>query len=464
MSFFDNDENNNNLDNYNTEISKKHLNISLDRKINSSFHQRNSSCLRRSSHNKLNIYNYRKIRRRSIKMTRRKSDEIFLFKNKQQLFLNLLSNNKNINENTIIKENKSENINNLTNNSYSEESVSYFNNILNLIYNDNNLNIFQNDISLSLIDSALLRQNSDISKFDSIDGTRDDSQKYFFNSNSNSNSFQLEYKKDNKNSNQKPSLFFNNSSEFKKENTKKTKFTLFKKAEKNNNEKEDSDSSDIDDDLNSSENKNKILNDFEEEENNEQSKARESSESPQDSNSNENDNNYKGKINKKFKNLISNDFNQIFPDILDKREKTHINYDQLGEIFINLIKEMKEDTSKERKNLNILSKENSSNKKSIIKSNREKTPNPQNKSIKFKNEEDIIININSIKENPNEDINKNKILTEEIKRISKFKLILPIAKSGYGAVGLYKNVKTNDIYAFKTVDIKSMKEKNLSNT
>ena len=33
-----------------------------------------------------------------------------------------------------------------------------------------------------------------------------------------------------------------------------------------------------------------------------------------------------------------------------------------------------------------------------------------------------------------------------------------------GVVGLYKNVKTNDIYAIKTVDIKSMKEKHLSNT
>ena len=470
MSFFDNNENNNknniNFDNYNSEISNKRLNISLDKKIHNSVHHRNSSCIRRFSHNKLNIYNYRKIRRRSIKMTRRKSNEIYLFKNKEQLFLNLLSNNKNINENSIIKENKSENLNNLTNNSYSEESVSYFNNTLNLIDNDNNSNIFQNDISLSRIDSDLLRQNSDISKFDSIGGTRDDSQKYFLSSNSNSNSFQLEYRKDNKNANQKPSLFFNNSSEFKKEeNNKKTKSTLFKKNEKNNEEKENSDSSDMDDDLNVSDNKNIILNDFEEEENNEQSKAGESSESPQDSNSNENDNNnYKGKINKKFKNLISNDFNQIFPDILDKREKTHINYDQLAEIFINLIKEMKEDQSKEIKNLDILSKENSSNKKPIIKSNREKTPNPQNKSIKFKNEEDIIININSIKENSKEDINKNKINSEEIKRISKFKLILPIAKGGYGVVGLYKNVKTNDIYAIKTVDIKSMKEKNLSNT
>ena len=467
MSFFDNKNNNNNnnnydLSNYNSEISNRHLNISIDKniKINNSFHHRNSSCIRRFSHNKLNIYNYRKIRRRSIKMIRRKSDDISLFKSKQAIFFKLVSKNKNINENSIIKE-KSENVNNLTNVSYSEESNSYFNNTLNIIDNDNNSNIFQNDISLSRIDSALLRQNSDISKFDSIDGTRDDSQKYFLSSNNNSNSFQLEYKKDNKNLNQKPSLFFNNSSEFKKEENKGVKkYTLFKKNENDNN-KEDSDSSDMDEESNSSENKNIILNDFEEEENNDKSKTGESSESPQDSNSNDN---YKGTINKKFKNLISNDFNQIFPDILEKREKTHINYDKLAEIFINLIKEMKEETNKELIKDNILSPKNTTNKKSILKTNREKTPNPQNKSIKFKNE-DQIINLNPIKDYSKEDTNTNKIiLNEEIKRITKYKLILPIAKGGYGVVGLYINVKTNDIYAIKTVDIKSMKEKNLSNT
>ena len=467
MFFFDKKNNNNNnynLSNYNSEISNRHLNISIDKniKINNSFHHRNSSCIRRFSHNKLNIYNYRKIRRRSIKMIRRKSDDISLFKSKQAIFLKLLSKNNGINENSFLKENKSENANNLTNVSYSEESVSYFNNTLNIIdNNDNNSNIFQNDISLSRIDSDLLRQNSDISKFDSIDGTRDDSQKYFLSSNNNSNSFQLEYKKDNKNLNQKPSLFFNNSTEFKKEENKGVKkYTLFKKNENDNN-KEDIDSSDMDEESNSSENKNIILNDFEEEENNDKSKTGESSESPQDSNSNDN---YKGTINKKFKNLISNDFNQIFPDILEKREKTHINYDKLAEIFINLIKEMKEETNKELIKDNILSPKNTTNKKSILKSNREKTPNPQTKSIKFKQEEQII-NLNPIKDYSKEDINTNKIiLNEEIKRITKYKLILPIAKGGYGVVGLYLNVKTNDIYAIKTVDIKSMKEKNLSNT
>ena len=65
-------------------------------------------------------------------MIRRKSDDISLFKSKQAIFFKLLSKNKNINENSIIKE-KSENVNNLTNVSYSEESNSYFNNTLNMI-------------------------------------------------------------------------------------------------------------------------------------------------------------------------------------------------------------------------------------------------------------------------------------------------------------------------------------------
>ena len=48
--------------------------------------------------------------------------------------------------------------------------------------------------------------------------------------------------------------------------------------------------------------------------------------------------------------------------------------------------------------------------------------------------------------------------------LSSFKLILPIAKGGYGSVGLYKKVSTGDFYAVKSVNINSMKEKNLSNT
>ena len=49
-------------------------------------------------------------------------------------------------------------------------------------------------------------------------------------------------------------------------------------------------------------------------------------------------------------------------------------------------------------------------------------------------------------------------------KISSFKLILPIAKGGYGSVALYKKISTGDFYAIKSVDINSMKEKKLSKT
>ena len=71
------------------------------------------------------------------------------------------------------------------------------------------------------------------------------------------------------------------------------------------------------------------------------------------------------------------------------------------------------------------------------------------------------INDKDIDEKNKHDNNKDK---NQISKISKFKLILPIAKGGYGSVGLYKKLTTSDTYAIKTVDIKCMKEKNLSSS
>ena len=51
---------------------------------------------------------------------------------------------------------------------------------------------------------------------------------------------------------------------------------------------------------------------------------------------------------------------------------------------------------------------------------------------------------------------------EDIIKTCKFKLVLPIAKGGYGSVGLYKKISTSDMYAIKIVNIKGMKEKKLS--
>ena len=54
--------------------------------------------------------------------------------------------------------------------------------------------------------------------------------------------------------------------------------------------------------------------------------------------------------------------------------------------------------------------------------------------------------------------------TDSTNKFSNFKLILPIAKGGYGNVGLYKKVSTGDLYTIKSVDINKMKEKKLSKT
>ena len=55
-------------------------------------------------------------------------------------------------------------------------------------------------------------------------------------------------------------------------------------------------------------------------------------------------------------------------------------------------------------------------------------------------------------------------LSESSIKFSNFKLILPLAKGGYGTVGLYKKTSTGDMYAIKSVDINNMKEKKLSKT
>ena len=83
----------------------------------------------------------------------------------------------------------------------------------------------------------------------------------------------------------------------------------------------------------------------------------------------------------------------------------------------------------------------------------------------IKNNEDIYtveLDIDK-KEKEEQKINNDDSKTQILKT-SKFKLILPIAKGGYGSVGLYKKLTTSDTYAIKTVDINCMKEKNLSSS
>ena len=163
-----------------------------------------------------------------------------------------------------------------------------------------------------------------------------------------------------------------------------------------------------------------------------------------------------------FSYKVSNDIKRIFTDILEN-EKYNINVEQIASIFTELLEELKENDL--NKNNSTKNKEEKRN--SILKLKRKNTLDKKtsNKSVKFQDKPTtkIIKSLKTINGNIKLGLNEtNK--NENQKRITKFKLILPIAKGGYGVVGLYKNVKTNDIYAIKTVDIKSMKEKHLSNT
>ena len=81
----------------------------------------------------------------------------------------------------------------------------------------------------------------------------------------------------------------------------------------------------------------------------------------------------------------------------------------------------------------------------------------------------ILINNEIKREEDEEEVNKsnnNSLLksTDSGTKFSNFKLILPIAKGGYGNVGLYKKISTGDLYIIKSVDINKMKEKKLSKT
>ena len=406
------------------------------RRKNSSIQEKNLPLIRRHSYN---IYGHKRIRLRSKRYTRRYScgnkaindTEIYELLNKNNNLRKESLDNSNKNNNSCISEN-------------SQDS--------------NNISIIDND-------SNLFRYDSNISLFDSVNGTRDDSQKYI--TSSNSNSFQLEYIKDQKKNTQKLSLFVN---EFKKEeNQNEKKTTLFKKNETNNKEEQkdeksvDDNSIDNVDNLYSSNGNNIFIDDFEEDELNSNNSLNQSHNSKDGiniiDNLEEDESNDKNKI-------IPNDLKQMFPDILNlninanTNKKYHINYEQIAKIFEDLLKEMEENSNKENTQNN---KYNDYERKiSLLKEDRlypyEKRPS---KSVKFKDEK---ININTIKFNLEKEKVEQNIQSQNQKRITKFKLFLPIAKGGYGVVGLYKNVKTNDMYAIKTVDIKNMKEKNLSNT
>ena len=156
--------------------------------------------------------------------------------------------------------------------------------------------------------------------------------------------------------------------------------------------------------------------------------------------------------------------------------KTNINPLKISDNLKNNIKENKNNNQNKDNNENLENKY-----KILIKNEENKDKNdisPENKNLlyspsrKLKQakvgiKKDNIKNMNVVKhpvkiENYN-DLSVCKLQNKGMK-ISSFKLILPIAKGGYGSVSLYKKISTGDFYAIKSVDINSMKEKKLSKT
>ena len=401
------------------------------------------------SHDKYNVHNYPKIHRHNKTNKRRNTCTKKMIENHKKIMLNLLYKNKY----------KKDSLNNsgISNLEFSHESLSS-NNLINVIDYDSNVSILDSDINIT---NSLTPSSS---RFNSVEKCNDDSQDFFLNSNNIKEKFQLNYKGDKikKTHNAKLSLFGQNSTEVNKSKNSDDKENNYHEDNNNTNENELKlniyDNNNISDDLNSSDGNNIFVSDYEEDEksksNNKNDSSQECIESNNINNKNEDifPNNYK----------MSNDLKQIFPDILDNK-KYNINTEQIANIFNELLEKMRENNL----NKNILLK-NGDQKRSILKFNRGKTFDKYelNKSSKLKDTINKLNNAKTITTNKEtsklylDEINK----IENEKRITKFKLILPIAKGGYGVVGLYKNIKTNDIYAIKTVDIKMMKEKNLSNT
>ena len=378
-------------------------------------------------------------------------------------------------------------------------------------------NIHRIDSNISRVDSV----ENYINKFE--DQGNENKVKFFLNSNQN---FQLGYRGDTGKKNlNKLSLFGSNSSAKLNsdiKNNKKKTTTLFRK---NNQEDSDDDSDNSSSELNSnsSENHNILVHEYEEEELNE-NKKKENKEKNKDNinkkddkndkndkddekedgdfflteskdvqnknedegegedegedknvNNEENGNNiiihssssdssYENpEIMYSFNRLKTKDYEEILPNMLyiEPGSQNNVNYDQLADLFNQMMKEMNEKSNNEK-----IDKNNINNNNNDLPSNssfKEKdffTKKNKIDSDNINNNE--LNNISSIK--PKEEDQKKSVLEDNKIKVSKFKLILPIAKGGYGSVGLYKNVTTSDTYAIKTVDINSMKEKKLSSS
>ena len=178
---------------------------------------------------------------------------------------------------------------------------------------------------------------------------------------------------------------------------------------------------------------------------------------------------------------------------IDPETKKNINEEQIPNLYNELLKGIDKDFEENfvksfhfRKNLlPKLHKNDNEEKEQITKRKRVDSPDIGHHNLSHlflskmnknnKNNNNNINNINSIKVDENDSDDRDSMNEEDVIIIDgenrnqivktfKFKLILPIAKGGYGSVGLYKKLPTSDTYAIKAVNINSMKEKNLSSS
>ena len=473
--------------------------------------------LNRKSYLKLNTFNYRTMGIRSLNMTRNNSsNNIYYCRNKGKLINVSFPKNKDSESSFASEGNNSGNANILNPSTIMEsESSGEYEPMINKSI------LSRVDSNLSRVDSCLSRIDSNIHRIDStlcqVESIENNSNKVDENNNSNNDSnnqnkfiinnnqnFELGYRGDQSKKNyNKLSLFGFNSSSSKKfsevNNVQtKQKTTLFKSNNKEKEEKQmsssNSDSSDLVDNSSDSEGGDNVLvNDCEEEEKDDK-KNEKKSEKKREKNNDDDADFFKKRKNKKDDNnnendiiiiqssvdtsesrddgdfyqsngKMSKDIEKILPNMIFIRQGNHnnINYQQIADIFNQLLEKIDKADKKNNNN----DKRNSNN--IFILDENEK----EDADFFIKADSDKFItnsmNISSIKSNDNEnDINNKNNEGEknenQIIKTSKFKLILPIAKGGYGSVGLYKNITTSDTYAIKTVDINNMKEKNLSSS
>ena len=491
----------------NSKLTKKmfhqrsHSNHSSTRRLN----------LNRKQYLKFSTFNYRESGIRSLKMTRNNSSGNIFFKKKQEnLNMSPKLKDKSNDSSMVLYGNNSGNI--MINGSILSETESsadfdHYLSQTNLSRADSNL--LRVDSYISRLDSNIHRIDSNISRNDSIennqnkgeennDSNNDHNIKFILNSHH--DNFQLGYRGDqNKKNLNRLSLFGNNSSSKKqneiKAETNEKKPTLFKtnNNKDNNNcddyENENESSSDLDKSSESSKGNNILVHDFEEEEGNDNKKENEDekdencdnffSQKTKSINNKENDNNIiihnshdsNDSNPENFyeeKKITTRDFEDLIPNMVYiKTDNQKINYEKIANLFNELMKEVDDkfnniDSEKIKSKSGLFLAENINQEKEFN-LNRNKIASTKSNNMKS-------INISSITnddiKNANDNISSVKDTNPDNKliKVCKFKLILPIAKGGYGSVGLYKNLSTSDTYAIKTVDINSMKEKKLSSS